>query len=198
MNLRGLSVMPADLLTKISPFDRTEFITEVVRQRKTPNLLASRDSLWNWKKISFTAAAIILIVPIIFSLKLFFDYREVANKLDAANKSVEELSAELALKENIDADIAELHKLNEFAAQIESEKIFNLLINVGRISEGDVRLTKIRADKNFLELEGVTDTPAAVRNYLARVKNSVIKSARLESSSERDDGKIAFVIRATL
>ena len=71
------------------------------------------------------------------------------------------------------------------------------MINLGKIAGDDIRLKKIRVEENFFELEGLTDKPDAVKNYLARVKNFVIKSARLESSAENDDGEIVFVIRAT-
>ena len=198
LNLRGLSVMPANLLEKIHPYDRTEFITEIVRDKKSPNLLSARGSVWNWKKISSAVAAIFFISLIIGSIKLFFDYYEASNKLDAAKISVEGLHADLALKENLDANIAELHKLNNRAAQIDSNKNFKLLINIGKISDDDIRLTKIRVEENFLELEGITDKPAAVKNYLAHVKSSVVQSARLETSSENDDGEIIFLIRASL
>ena len=194
LNLRALSVMPPALLTKGTSLDKTKFITEVVREKKSPNFLSG--GVWNWKKISLAAAAIFFIGQIIFSAKIFFDWRAAQNELDAAKISVEELSAELALKKNLDADIDELHKINELAAQIELETNFNLLINLGQIAGDDVRLTKIRAEKNFLELEGLAEKPDAVKNYLARVKSSVVQSARLENSSERDDGEIVFAIRA--
>ena len=196
LNLRGLSVMPVDLLTKSLPFDKTKFVAEVVRDKRAPNLLES--DVWDWKKISFAAAAIFLIGQIIFSAKLFFDYTYASNKLDAAKISLEYLDTQLALKKNLDADIAELHRLNNLAAQIEPETNFNLLINLGKISDEDVSLTKIRAKKNSLELEGLTDNPDNMKNYLARVKSSVVQSARTENSSERDDGEIVFVIRAEI
>ena len=198
LNLRGLSVMPVDLLAKVAPFDRTEFISEIVRDKKTPNLLATWSSVWNWKKISCAAAAIFFVPILLCSAKIFFDYREASDKLDAAKISLDEIHDDLILKENLDAIIAELHRLNSIAANIEPEKKFNLLIRLGKIAEGDVRLTKIHVDEKFLELEGLTDKPEAVRNYLGRVRNSVEKSARLENSSERDDGEIFFVIRADL
>ena len=198
MSLRGLSVMPADMLAKISPFDRTEFISEVVRNQKAPNLLSARGNAWNWKNISGAAAAIFFIALIIGSAKVFIDYNEASAELNAAKASINNFREDLALKEALDADIAELHRLNDLAAQIETNKNLNHLINFGKIAGGGVRLTKIRVEENFLELEGLTDKPDAVKNYLARVKSSVIKSARLESSAERDDGDIFFVIRATL
>ena len=198
LNLRGLSVMPVDMLSKVSPFDRTEFITEVVRNRKAPNLLSAWGGVWNWKKISLTAAAIFFIALSISSAKLFADYNDASTRLDAAKASLDAMRDDLTLKETLDADIAELHRLNDTAAQIETNKNFNHLINLGRTAGVGVRLTKIRVEEKFMELEGLTDKPDAVKNYLARVRASVIQSARLESSAERDDGDIVFVIRATL
>ena len=95
LNLRGLSVMPADMLTKLHPYDRTEFITEIIRNKSSPNLLTKRGGLWNWLKISQAAAAIFAIGLIIGSAKLFLDYNAAADKLDAAKLSVENLSEEL-------------------------------------------------------------------------------------------------------
>ena len=198
LNLRGLSVMPADMLSKVSPFDRTEFITEVVRNRKAPNLLSAWASVWNWKNISLTAAAIFFIALSIGSAKLFADYNDASTRLDAAKASLDAMRDDLALKETLDANIAELHKLNDTAAQINTNQNFNHLINLGRTAGSGVRLTKVHVEEKFMELEGLADRSDAVKNYLARVRASVIQSARLESSAERDDGEIGFMIRATL
>ena len=197
LNLRGLSVMPSDLLEKVSAFDRAKLIAEIVREKKTPNLLSARGSVWNWKKISAATAAIFFIVMLFGSAKIFLESDTASDNLDAAKISLDELREDLALKETLDADIAELHKLNNLIAKLDSKKNFNLLINLGKIAGDDIRLKKIRVEENFFELEGLTDKPDAVKNYLARVKNFVIKSARLESSAENDDGEIVFVIRAT-
>ncbi len=198
MNLRGLSVMPVDMLAKVHPYDRTEFITEIIRNKQAPNLLSARGGVWNWQKISLALAAIFFIGLLIGSVKLLLDYHEASDKLDAAKTSIEELHADIILKETIDADIAELHRLNNLAAQIDIKNHFNLLINIGKISGGDVRLTKISIEENILELESATDNPDAVKNYLSRVKSFVAQSARLESSKENDDGDIIFLIRAAL
>ena len=198
LNLRALSIMPVNLLEKVHPYDRTEFITEIVRDKKSPNLLSGRSGTWNWKKISSAAAAIFFIGLFIGSAKLFLDYNAASTKLDAAKLSIDELQEDLALKEILDADLAELHRLNNLAAQVKDGQKFNLLINLGRIAEGDVRLTKLSVEEDFLQLEGMTNKPDAVKSYLRRVKSSVIQSARLESSVENDDGEILFVIRATL
>lgn len=198
MNLRGLSVMPADQLTKLHPYERTEFITEVIREKKAPNLLSARGGLIHWRKISFAAAAIFLCGLAVGSIKLFLDCNETSDKLDAAKISVENLSAEIALKKTLDENIAELQRINQIAAQVETLQNFNVLLNLGTIAAENIRLTKIRAEGNFLELEGTTDDSDALKDYLERVKSYVAESARLESSSERDDGEIVFVIRAAL
>lgn len=198
LKLRALSIMPTDILTKVAPFDRTEFISEVVRHRKAPNLLAARGNVVNLKKVSAAIAAIFFITILGFSTKIFFDHRTASNELDAAEISVSELKTELELKQNIDADVAELNRLNQIAAaQNVTPTKFNFLLNLGKITDG-VRLTKVHCDENFLAIEGESVTPDAVKNYLSRVKSSVAQSARLENSSEHDDGKIFFVIRAAL
>ena len=199
MNLRALSVMPADLLEKISPFDRTKFISEIVRNKKAPNFLSARSSLADWKKFSFVAAAIFFVVILALSAKLFLDYDATSKQFDAAKISVDEMSEDIALKKILDEDIAALHKLNKIsAAQGASPTKFNLLVNLGKIAGGDGRLTKIQIDEKSLEVEGTTNSPDAVKAYLSRMKNFVVQSARLESSAERDDGEIIFLIRATL
>ncbi len=196
MNLRGLSVMPADKLRKSRTFAEADFIADIVRNRKAPNLLAAR-SVWSFEKISAVAAAIISIALVICSAKLLTDYSDVETELDAAKQSVNELHDDIALKDNIDADIAELRRINALiAGQDISPKNFNLLLNLGKIAGGGVYLTKIRAEENFFELEGISVTPDAVKSYLSRVKSFVAQSARLERSTENDDGDIVFVIRA--
>ena len=197
LNLRGLSVMPADLLTKVAPFDRTEFITEVVREKKAPNLLAA-GGVWNWKKFSQATATIFLAILAVVTFKTFWNYGAASDELDAAKFAVNKLREDVALKKAVDADIAELHRLNKIAAaQVDTPTKFNLLLNLGKIADKSVRLTKIRADGNSFEIEGVANSPDAIKNYLSRVKSSVVSSARLESSSERDD-ELVFSIRATL
>ena len=198
MNLRGLSAMPVDLLTKFTATDRAKFIAEVVRDRKVPNVLATR-SVFDWKRISAAVAAIFFIALLISSTKIFFDNNAASTQLDAAKISVNELRDDISLKNSHDADISELNRLNKIcAAQGVNPAKFNLLINLGKVAGGGVHLTKIHADENFLELEGISTTPDAVKSYLSRVKSSVIQSARLESSVENKDGDIVFTIRATL
>lgn len=197
LNLRGLSVMPVDTLAKVHPYDRTEFISEVVRDKKAPNLLQG-GGVWSWKRISIVAAAICFIALLIGSAKIFIDYRTASEGLNAAKSSFETLREDVAIKQAVDANIAELHRLNRLAAQIDAPNNFNLLINLGKLADGSIHLTNIRLEDNFMELEGVANNPDALRNYLARVKETVVKSAQLESSAENDNGEIIFTIRAAL
>lgn len=196
LNLRGLSVMPADSLTKVAPFDRTAFISEVVRNKKAPNLLEARASVWSWQRISQAAAAVFLIALTVATVKTLLDYSEASDELEEAKLAVDDLSEDVALKKAVDADIARLHRLNDLAAaQADTSPTFNLLINLGKTADKTIRLTTVRVDKDSLELEGLADAPDAVKDYLARVKDFAAQKAQLESSSERDDGDIAFVIR---
>ena len=197
LNLRGVSVMLSDSIDKVAPFDRTEFIAEVVRNKRAPNFLSAGSTV-HWQKISSAVAAIFLVALAVASGKVFWDCRAASDELDAAKQAVDKIGADVALKKTLDADVAELHRLNNLAAQVAASPNFNLLLNAGRIADKSVRLTKIRADKDSLELEGLANTPDAVKNYLARVKGTVASTARLERSTERDDGDIAFVIRAAL
>ena len=197
LNLRGLSVMPGDLSEKIHPYERTEFITEVICNKSSPNLLSS-GSVWNWKKIYYAASGILLIGLIICNVKLFFDYKTTSDELKAEKIIINGLSKEISLKKSSDEVTSELKRLNELAAQIETPETLNLLIKIGKIADKTVYLNKIRAENDFLDLEGKAKTAEALKRYLERVKSSVINSARLESSTEDEDGKISFVIRAAL
>lgn len=196
LNLRALSLMPTDVLTKTTPIHHAEFIAEIVRRRKSPNFLARRSAV-DWRKLSAAVAAIFFAAIIGNSAILWLDYRAAAEKLSAAKISLEERREELAVKEIFDSDAAELNRLNKLVTEqkISSAK-FNLLLNLGKISGGGVYLNKIRVDENFLELEGKSETPDAVKSYLSRVKSSVAQSSRLEKSVERDD-EFIFTIRAT-
>ena len=198
LNLLALSVMPPDLLTKKNPFDKARFIAEVATKKISPNLLRTRASSWNVRKLSATLAAIFLIAVLVHSAETFSDWRAASNELDVAKLSVENLRDDLSLKSLIDDDIAELRRLNNLTANVNTAKTFNLLINLGKSFGGDVHLTKIHIDENSAQLDGLSTSAEAVKSCLARVKSSVVQSARLENSSARDDGEITFAIRADL
>lgn len=195
VELRALSVMPADILEKKNPLDMTEFIIDAVKNENAPNFLTRRKA-WNMKKISAAVATIFFVTVIVHSVTVFFDRCASTNELAEAKISVDNLRDDLALKKISDGDVDAINRLNNLAAQVNATKNFNLLLGLGKITVGDVHLTNIHVEENFLELEGVAETPDAVRNYLGRVK-SFVSNVRLENSSEGDDGEINFMLRAT-
>ena len=197
LNLLALSLMPPDLLTKKNPLDKARFIAEVASKKTLPNLLRTRGTSWNVQKLSLTAAAIFLIAALVQAAGIFSEWRTASNELDAAKLSLDEMREDLSLKKFIDDDTDELRRLNNLTANVNATT-FNLLINLGKSFGGDVRLTKIHVDENSAQLDGLATSTEAVKNCLARVKNSVVQSARLENSSTRDDGEIAFTMRADL
>ena len=194
LDLCALSAMPDEMLTKRNPLDMTKFIIDAVKNKNAPNLLARRSD-WNVKKISAAVATIFFASVVAHSASIFFEWRAATNELDEAKISVDNLRDELALKKILDENIAALNQLNNLAAQVNATKNLNLLLGLGKISGGDVHLTNIRGEENLLEIEGVAETPDAVKNYLGRLKNFV-PNIRLENSSESDDGEIKFTLRA--
>lgn len=198
LNLLALSIMPPDLLTKKNSLDKAKFICEIAAKKTLPNFLRPRENSWNVQKLSAVPIAILLIIELIFSAKFFSDWRAASNELDAEKISLNELHDDLSLKKFIDDDANELRRLYNLTANVNAPQIFNLLINLGKTFGGDVRLTKISVDENSAQLDGLAKSAEAVKSCLARVKNYVAQSARPENSSVRDDGEIAFTIRADL
>ncbi|MBR2519023.1 MAG: hypothetical protein IKE46_04460 [Selenomonadaceae bacterium] len=198
LNLLALSLMPPALLTKKNPLDKARFIAEVADKKTLPNFLRPRGNSWNVQKLSATVAVIFFIAALIFSAEIFSDWRAASNELDAEKISVNEMRDDLSVKKFIDDDTNELRRLHGLIANVNATKTFNLLVNLGKTSGGDMRLTKIHVDENSVRVEGLATKSELVKNYLARMKNSVVQSARLENSSARDDGEIVFVIRGDL
>ncbi|MBR1647512.1 MAG: hypothetical protein IJ685_12160 [Selenomonadaceae bacterium] len=198
LNLIALSVMPPDLLTKKNPLDKAKFICEVAAKKILPNLLRPRENSWNVRKLSVVPIAILLIAEFVSLANFISDWRAASNELDEEKISRSEIRDDLNLKKFIDDEATEMRRLNNLIANVNAPKNFNVLINLGKISGGDVRLTKISVDENSVRVEGLATKSEAVKNYLARTKNSVVQSTRLENSSSRDDGEIIFVIRGDL
>lgn len=178
--------------------DRAVFIAKVVAEKKAPNLLAERIADWNVKKFSLTAAAIFILIFCVISAKIFYDYHQAENELEAAKKILSEESETLVLKKSLDADIAEMKKINSLLVeQQESFSKLNVLIRLGKISGGSAQLKKINATENFTQIEGLAENPDALEKYLSRLKNSFAQSVKLENTSTTDGGEINFVIRLT-
>ena len=195
MNLRAMSLMPTDVLEKVEPISKAEFIADVVRQRTSPNFFAGQTE-FDFGKISAAMVAVFFMAIIINSAGLYADYRAAVDESDAAKISVENLRDDLALKKDIDADAGELTRLNKIAAAKNPNPTkLNLPLNLGKVTADGIRPVKIRVDEKIFSIEGIANNPAAIKNYLGRVKNSVAKNARLENSDENDDGEIIFTIR---
>lgn len=198
LNLTALSVMPSNLLTKITPFDRARFIAEIVEKKTSPNLLRQRATSLNVQKIASSVAVIFLVAAFVTATRIFEDWYAAANELDAAKLAVNNLRNDLNLKNFFDEDIGELQRLNNLTVAAAATKTFGVLINFGKVASGDVHLTNIRVDENSAEINGRATNSDAVKSCLARVKNSVTARARHENSSAGDDGEITFAIRADL
>ena len=198
LNLTALSVMPANLLAKITPFDRARFIAEIAEKKTSPNLLRQRATSLDVKKLSAAVAVIFLVAALVTAIQIFADWRTAANEFNAAKLAVDNLRDDISLKKFFDEDVGELQRLNNLTVGVAATKTFNALINFGNVASGDVHLTNLRVDENSAEIDGLATNSDAVKSCLARVKNSVTARARHENSSTGDDGDIVFAIRADL
>lgn len=195
INLCALTVMP-DFSEEDDNLDRAVFVAKIVAEKKSPNLLAEKIADWNVKKISLTAAAIFILILGGICGKIFYDYRTAENELDAAKKILAEESETLVLKKSLDADVVEMKKINSLLfGQQENFSKLNVLIKLGKISGGAIRLKKINATENFVQLEGVAENSGAIEKYLSRLKNSVAANVKLENTSAADGGEINFTVR---
>ena len=197
ISLCALTVMPDFSEDESSDnLDRAVFVAKVVVEKKSPNLLAEKIADWNVKKISLTAAAIFILILCGMCGKIFYDYRVAENELDAAKKILAEESETLVLKKSLDADVDEMKKINSLlAAQQENFSKLNVLIKLGKISGNAVRLKKINATENFVQLEGLAENSVAIEKYLSRLKNSLAANVKLENTSATDGGEINFTVR---
>ncbi len=199
MKLCALTAFPqTDSDRAVTPFNRAIFAAEIVQARKAPNILTQQFSAWNFTKISLTAAAIFVLIIAGISAKLSHDYFSALAQLESAQDFLKSQSEFLSLKENLDADVAEMKRLNNLSAdQNVNVENFNLLLKIGKIANEQIHLRKMKTTGNFLELGGSAETPDAVKNYLSRLKSSTQKSVKLENS-RIDDDKISFTIRVNL
>ena len=201
MNLCALTVLPLENNEKaefIKPQTFAEYAAEVTAVKKTPNLIADRLSVWNYKKISLSIAAIFFcIISVVFG-SLFYEYQTASAQVDEVQARVDSLNDTAELKKIVDADTAEMKRINSLcAAQINSAAAFNSLVNVGRSADGSTYLRKLKIAGNSLELEGFTDNPDEIKNYVNRLKKFVapnVKTGNLTST----DGITNFIIHVTL
>lgn len=181
-----------------TPFSRAIFAADILKNKKSPNILSVEISTWNIKKISLTAAAIFLIALAGFSAKLTYDYLNAATRTETAIARLESQNDTFILKEDFDAVTG---KIKRFDRLISTQDInfqnFNALVKLGQISDGTIIPEKIRTSGGSLEIEGSTETPDAVKVYLNRLKNIVAPKVKLKSSTE-EDGQNFFTISVNL
>lgn len=199
INLCALTAMPnfsdeSDDSTE--NLDKAVFIAEVISEKKSPNLLAKKIADWNVKKIFLTGTIIFILICAGISGKILYDYHSAESELDAAKKFLSAESETLVLKKTFDADVDEMKKINSLlVGQQENFPKLNALIKLGKISGDSVRLKKITATEEFLQLDGTSANPDAIGKYLSRLKNSFTANVKLENTSTLDSGEINFTVR---
>jgi len=201
LQLCALTDIPANLTDAerpLTPFNRAIFAADILRNKKPPNILAEKIFTWNIKKISLTVAAIFVIILAGISAHLAQDYFTAYTAFQRAQERLQADSDTFTLKENFDALISALKGLNEkIAAQNVSPQKFNALVKLGKIADGKIILSKVKASEENLELEGVAESPDAVKNYLNRLKVAISPKVKLKNSSE-NDGQLFFTISINL
>ncbi len=185
---------PVENERPITPFNRAVFAADIVKNKKPPNILNTKISTWNIKKISLTAAAIFLIALTGFSAKLADDYFSASKRAETALTRLNSQNDIFVLKQNLDAVTARLNQFEGliFTQDINSQK-FNALVKFGKIFDGRIILQKIKTTGETLELEGAAESPDAIKLYLSRLKTSVSSKVKLTSSKEID-GQFIFTI----
>ncbi len=177
-----------------TPFNRAVFAVDIVKNNKSPNFFSAKISTWNFKRIALTAAAIFFIALAGFSAKLGHDYYHAATRAETAHNRFNAQDEYNLLKSNFDADTAQI---KQFDAAISKQNInsknLNALVKIGKIFDGKIILDKIKTTGETFELEGVTESPDALKLYLNRLKNFISPKVKLKNSTE-DDGQIIFSI----
>ena len=185
LNLCALSVMP----TPEDDNDKAIFIAEVLNEKKPPNLIKNNPDVYNHKKIFLAVAGIFLFVHILFSIKLFYDYKIAENNLRAINKILSADSQSLVIKKNFDKIISDLKILNAMMySQADKFAKLNAMIRLGEIYDS-ASIKKISANKNFMQVDGVADKIENVEKIQRIFDNSVVEN------SANVDGEIIFTIK---
>ena len=201
MNLCALTIMPPDYSLQpkiIKPLTFAEYAADVVAVKKIPNLIAERLSVWNYKKISLMIAAAFFCILFAVFGSLFYEHQSADAQVSELKARVDSLNNIAELKKIVDTDVVEMKLINSLCAtQNNSAVVFNSLVNIGRIADSSTYLRKLKISVNSLELEGVTDNPDEIKNYVNRLKKFVapnVKPGNLTST----DGVTNFTIRVTL
>ena len=197
MQLCALTEIPPNAEEITTSIDRAIFAADIVKNKKSPNILPQKILTWNIRKISLTAAAIFFALMIIFSAKLSYDYFTASTRAETAQNRFNALDDDFYLRQDLNASTAQIKRFNGLISSqnINFQKL-NALIKIGQIPGTDIFLDKIKTTGETIELEGFAESPDAVKLYLSRLKNSVSPKVKLKSSNE-DDGQIIFSISVT-
>ena len=197
LKLCALTTIPANSITEDrppTPYNRAIFAADILKNKKPPNILSEKIFTWNIKKISLTAAAVFFILLAGFSAKLAQDFYQASTRAETAQERFNEQDDTFILKNSFDAATAKLKRFNGVIVEQDINfKKFNALVKIGTIADNKIILNKVKASNEILELEGVAESPDAVKNYLSRLKNSVSSKVKLKNSAE-NDGQIFFSI----
>ena len=197
-NLTEFPTILADADRPPTPYNRAIFAADILKNKKPPNVLYVEVSTQNTNKILLTAAAIFFIAVAGFSAKLSYDYFNAATRTETAQNRFNSQNDTFTLMQDFDAVKA---RLKRFDAAISNQNINNenlgALIKIGKLYDGKIILDKIKATGETVELEGVAESPDAVKLYLSRLKNFVSPKVKLKNSTE-DDGQIIFSISISL
>lgn len=201
MKLCALTVLPQEYSMKpkiIKPMTCAEYAADVAAVKKTPNFISERLSVWNYKKISLTIAALFFCALSTVFGNLFYKHQSAAAQVAELKTRVDSLNDTAELKKIVDADVAEMKRINALcAAQNNPVTAFNALVNVGRSADGTTYLRKLKIAGNSLELEGVTDNPDEIKNYVNRLKKFVAPNVKTGNLTSADD-VTNFTIHITL
>lgn len=177
-----------------TPYNRAAFAVDIFKNKKPPNVINKKFSTWNIKKISLAAAAIFFIALIGFSARICHDYYNAFKRAETAQERLNNFSDEIYLKQDLNAVTAQIKQFDAaISTQDINSKNLNALLKIGKISDGKIFLDKIKATDETVELEGVAESPDAVKLYLNRLKKFVSPKIKLKNSDEID-GQIIFSI----
>ena len=201
MTLRALTVMPEEFGTQINlakSIEYANFVAEVIKAKKVPNLISKYLSAWNYKKISVAIVAIFFCALLGIFVKTSCEYYTTAAQVEEISAVIAEHEDELILKNSIDENISEMKRINELcSAQFNSIPIFNALVNLGKIADGKTYLTKIKIYANFIELEGIANDTDEIKNYVSRLKSNITPNVKL-GNFHSNEGDTTFTIHLTL
>lgn len=200
MTMCALTVMPVEIDTPIDlikPSTFAEFVAEVVATKKTPNLLKEQLSALNYKNISATIAILFFCAFLLMFIKISHEYYAATAQVEEMQTSLNQHAEEIEMKKIADENIAEIKAINSLsAAQINSLPQFNALVKLGMITDDKTYLTKLKISAESVELEGVAENPADIKNYVNNLKKITPHVNQGNFSSK--DGVTNFTISLTL